>query len=67
MYGDVNGDGKVSAKDSMSVQRHAIKLAQLNDEQLKAADVDLDGKVTAKDAMYILRCSINLTVLPIEK
>lgn len=65
-YGDVNGDGKVTAKDSMTVQRYAIKLVELTDDQLKAADVDNDGKVTAKDALYILRCSINLAVLPIE-
>ena len=65
-YGDINGDGKVTAKDSMTVQRYAIKLAQLTDEQLKAADVDKNGIVNAKDALYILRCSINLAVLPIE-
>ena len=67
LYGDINGDGKVTAKDSMTVQRYAIKLATLTDEQLKAADVDKDGKVNAKDALYILRCSINLAILPIEK
>ncbi|MEE3449872.1 MAG: dockerin type I domain-containing protein [Acutalibacteraceae bacterium] len=62
-YGDVNGDGKITAKDSMTVQRYAIKLAELSEEQFKAADVDNDGKVTAKDALYILRCAINLAVL----
>ena len=66
MYGDVNGDGKVTARDSMIVQRYAIKLAQLTDEQIKVADVDRNGKVNAKDALYILRSSINLAVLPIE-
>jgi len=67
LYGDINGDKKVTAKDSLMAQRCAIKLAILTDKQLKAADVDKDGKVTAKDALYILRCSINLAVLPIEK
>ena len=66
LYGDVNGDGKVTARDSMIVQRYAIKLAQLTDEQIKVADVDRNGKVNAKDALYILRSSINLAVLPIE-
>ena len=51
----------------MIVQRYAIKLATLDDTQLKAADVDKDGNVTSKDAMYILRCAISLAVLPIEK
>jgi len=67
LYGDVNGDGKVSARDSMLVQRYAIKLATLTDELFKAADVDKNGKVNAKDALYILRCSINMAVLPVEK
>jgi len=65
-YGDINGDGKVTAKDSMAVQRYAIKLTEFSDEQLKAADVDIDGKVTAKDALNILRCAIQLAVLPIQ-
>ena len=66
-YGDVNDDGKVTAKDSLMAQRYAIKLTTLTDKQIKAADVDLDNKITVKDALYILRCSINLVVLPIEK
>ena len=66
-FGDVNGDANISAKDSMEVQRNAIKLKTLTEEQLKAADVERNGKVNAKDALYILRCSINLAILPIEK
>jgi len=66
-YGDVNGDGKVTAKDSLIIQRYVIKLEKLTNEQLKAADVDRDNKVTAKDALYILRSSINLDVLPIKR
>ena len=67
LYGDVNGDGKITAKDSLMTQRYAIKLATLTADQLKAADVDKDNKVTTKDALYILRCSINMAILPIEK
>ncbi len=65
-YGDVNFDGKVTAKDSLAVQRYSIKLEQLSEYQFISADVDKDGKVNSKDALYILRCSINLAVLPVE-
>ncbi len=67
LYGDLNDDGKVTAKDSMMVQFYTIKLIDLSTKQFAAADVDLDGKVTAKDALYILRSSINLAVLPVGK
>ena len=60
--GDVNGDSKITAKDSLLIQRYVIKLEQLNDTQLKAADVDKDGKVTNKDALKILRHTIGYKV-----
>ena len=31
LYGNINGDGKVKARDFLVVQRYAIKLAALND------------------------------------
>ncbi len=62
IYGDVDGDSKVSAKDSMAIQRYTINLTTFGDAQLKAADIDGDGKATSKDAMNILRFTVNLTV-----
>ncbi len=56
--GDVDGDGKVSAKDSMSIQRYVLHFKKLDSNQLRAADADSDGKVTNKDAMNILRYTI---------
>ena len=67
LYGDVNSDGRVTAKDALMVQRYAIKLVSLTPEQWKAADVDIDNKVSGKDALNILRFVINLVVLPIVK
>ena len=59
--GDVEGDGKISAKDSMLIQRYVINIRKLDDTDLKAADVNGDGKVTNKDALEILRYTINLS------
>ena len=58
MKGDANGDGKVSAKDSLLIQRYALKLAELDAKGYEAADVNGDGKVTAKDALEVLRFTI---------
>ncbi|MEE3450899.1 MAG: hypothetical protein VZR27_09455 [Acutalibacteraceae bacterium] len=66
-YGDVNMDGKVTARDSLLAQRYVINLIKLTDEQFRNADVDRDGKVTAKDALNILRSTINMAILPIVK
>ena len=60
--GDVNNDGKVTAKDSMVIQRYTINLVQLTDEQLKAADINGDGKATSKDALSILRFTVGYNV-----
>ena len=59
--GDVDGDGKISARDSMLIQRYVINMKKLDETQMKLADVNFDGKVTNKDSLEILRYSINLS------
>ena len=60
LIGDLNNDDKVTAKDSMIVQRYAIRLIKLDKKQIFAADANGDGKVTASDALQILRYSVHL-------
>ena len=60
LCGDVNSDGKITAKDSMLIQRRAVNLVKFSDDQLKTADVNGDGKVSASDALSILRYTVNL-------
>ena len=59
--GDVDDDGKISAKDSMLIQRYVINLKKLDELQQKYADVNGDGKVTNKDALEILRYTIHMS------
>ena len=59
---DVNSDRKITAKDSMLIQRYVINLVQFSDIQLEAADVNRDGKVTNKDALSILRFTVGYKV-----
>ena len=61
ILGDIDGDGKISAKDSLYVQRFVIKLKLLDEVQQKAADVNNDSKITAKDALDILRYTIHMS------
>ena len=60
LLGDVNCDGKITAMDSLILQRYTINLTSLNDIQQLLGDVNKDGKLTGSDCMNILRYSINL-------
>ena len=59
VFGDVDGDGEVTAKDAQAALTAAGDImagldSSLVSEQLTIADVDGDGEVTVKDAQYIL-------------
>ena len=53
--GDVNGDGKINAADSILVAKYRAKLITFTDEQRTAADVNKDGKVNAADSILIAK------------
>ncbi len=57
-YGDVNGDGKVNAKDSLLVLRSTVGKQTLTPNQKQTADLNGDGKVNAKDAAQILKQAV---------
>ena len=68
VFGDINGDGKISASDAQLVlQTYASLLSgdepDLNDEQLANADVNRDEKVSALDAQLILSYYLNNSIL----
>lgn len=58
--GDVNGDGYIDSADAMLCLRCSVGLAELTEEQKKAADVNHDGLVDAGDAIKILRYDAKL-------
>jgi hypothetical protein len=67
VYGDVNGDGEVTAADATMVLRAVVGLITLDPVQTLAADVSGDGTVTAGDATLILRYIVGLiTEFPVE-
>ena len=55
IYGDVDGDGEVTAKDLLYVRRHILGITTLQGAMAVAADVkDADG-INAVDMLYIRR------------
>lgn len=53
IYGDVDGDGSVTARDAMFLSRYIAGYDV--DILAEAADLDRDGAVTARDAMILAR------------
>ena len=54
VWGDANGDGKVSALDYITIKNHIMETKLITDESLLlAADTNDDGKVSALDYIAI--------------
>jgi hypothetical protein len=67
LYGDVSGDGNVTAYDASLVLQFVVGLRNLSSVERKAADVTNDGNVTALDAALILQHTVGLiTQFPVE-
>lgn len=60
VYGDANGDGKVTASDARKALRVAALIDTLSGKNFVCADIDKDKKITASDARKILRFSSGL-------
>lgn len=63
IYGDVNGDGSINAKDLLAIQKNNIKLSALKGVYLTAADVNRDGNVNAKDLLAVQKNNIKLSTI----
>jgi hypothetical protein len=53
--GDVNGDGRINARDARALLRFIAGLAEDGEVNEAAADYDNNGKVNARDARALLR------------
>lgn len=60
IYGDVNGDGKISSTDLLAVQKHILKLQELGGVYLTACDANHDGRFTATDLLVIQKHILKL-------
>lgn len=55
LLGDVNGDGRINARDARALLRYLAGMEELSETGLAAADFNGDGRVNARDARAILR------------
>ena len=69
LWGDVNHDGKVNAKDATLILQESVGTRDTADFFCYAkADVNGDGKINAKDATLILQHSVGtITKFPVEE
>ena len=68
LYGDVSGDGEVSAYDAALTAQAAVGLITLTSNQLKAAEVSGEGEVSAYDAALIAQKAVGLIdKFPVEQ
>ncbi len=55
VLGDVNGDGRVNARDARALMRYIAGMTDGSELDLIAADLNGDGRVNARDARALLR------------
>lgn len=53
IFGDANGDGKVSVSDATTIQKHCASIVTLSSGVQLLADTDRNGKITVSDATRI--------------
>ena len=58
--GDLNGDGEVSVRDVVILQKYLASQVLLNPAQLSAADADHNGKVNLSDVLQMQKYIVKL-------
>ncbi len=53
VFGDANGDGKVTVADATTIQKYCASLVNFSDNTKSLADVDRNGRITVSDATKI--------------
>ncbi len=61
IYGDTNGDGKISIIDLAQVQKHLLEINKFTDYPRSAADVNRDGKVSILDLARVQKHLLEIT------
>lgn len=66
VFGDTNGDGKVTSADYVLIKNHIMETKALTGIYEQSADVNRDGKTSASDYVLIKNHIMNGTKLEIE-
>ncbi len=60
LYGDADGNGKISASDARKILRMSAHMETLVGKNFVCADIDKNGKITSADARLALRKSAGI-------
>ena len=60
IYGDSNGDGRITSGDLLKIQRHILSIQLLNAGYLEASDMNGDGRITSGDLLLCQRRILGL-------
>lgn len=67
MWGDADGDKKISANDALFVLQCTVGIIEPTKEEINIVDVDGDGVLRSSDALLILQKTVNLVrFFPVE-
>lgn len=61
IFGDVDGDERITSADSLFVLRMSVGLEAYTDETIAMVDTDDDNRITSADALELLRYSVGLS------
>lgn len=61
VYGDANGDGRITSADLLRIQRGILGMVDLSGVYRTAADANRDGRVTSADLLRIQRAILGMT------
>ncbi len=68
LYGDADGDSKITVLDALTVLKYVVGTQKLDDRQIRCADVNGDGDVDVTDALQIIKkVAGSLKVFPVEE
>ena len=62
--GDLNGDGEITLKDLLAVQKHLLNISFASGASLTAADANGDGSVNLRDLLAIQKHLLKISLLP---
>lgn len=63
IYGEVTGDGQITAQDLLYIKRHILSVAPLSGAALQAADVKNGDGISALDLLYVKRHILGLETI----
>ena len=67
IYGDVNGDGNINSGDLLRVQKHLLKVINLdNTPYIKAADANRDNNINSGDLLKIQKHLLNVSKIKFD-